>query len=74
MKKVKVLKHSNLPAKLPVLATLVVWMFCDYTDANFVVRYILWSWILLGWAVSIFQVLRQEKVSLKELNSDKDGE
>jgi hypothetical protein len=72
MKKVKIIPFKHLPAKLPVYHTILLGVVTYYTDINFVVAYILWSMILLSWVANVVKMLRQEKVSLKELANDED--
>ena len=72
MKKVKVISFKHLPAKLPTYQTILLGVISYHLDINFVVAYVLWSIVLLSWAVNIVQMLRQEKVSLKELADDED--
>jgi hypothetical protein len=59
MKKTKVIKAANLPARLPIFQTVVVSLALDYYDAPPWLRGAVWALMLLWWiacGVMIFAI------------------
>jgi hypothetical protein len=66
MKKSKVIKSHNLPARLPILATVVGWIALEHWHASQLAWGITGTLFALLWVVAIFAICLQEKVDIFE--------
>lgn len=68
MKHPKVLHPKHLPGRLPLLQTLLWYLFLDKIHAPGWVWGVMGTLMVLVWAVSIYNLIVEEKVELKELS------
>lgn len=64
----KVIKRSNLPKKLPVIGTLVMFLALDYWNAP---QWLLGAMVILCiliWCVTIISIIKDEEVDLLGVN------
>ena len=66
MKKAKVVKVANLPARFPIVATAVWWMLFDRLHAPPLAWGVFYTLAAIIWVISIFAVFNQESVDLFE--------
>lgn len=71
----KVIAAKNLPMRLPISLSILLWLLLDRLAAAS------WAWGCVGtllaiiWIVAIYEVFTQESVELKELSASRsDGE
>ncbi|MFL9904628.1 hypothetical protein PQR71_41960 [Paraburkholderia fungorum] len=66
MKKIKVIKMKNLPARFPIIATIVWWMLLDHFHVPPVAWGVFYTLAGLIWIISIAAVFMQESVDVIE--------
>jgi hypothetical protein len=64
MKKNKVIKMTNLPTRLPIVASIAWWLFMDRLNVSPVAWGVFYTLAAIIWALSIFCVFNQENVDL----------
>ena len=60
----KVIKRDNLPTRLPVLFTLVVWLLLDRFDPDGWVHGAVWAVVVLLWVGSVVALVREQDVDI----------
>lgn len=60
----KVISRKNLPTRLPVLFTLVVWLLLDRFDPAGWVHGAVWAVVVLLWVACIFQLAKEREVDV----------
>jgi hypothetical protein len=64
MPKVRRIALKNLPATLPTLPTITLWLFNDRLGLSPVGWGVFWTLIVLWWALSVVAILTSEPVDV----------
>ncbi len=62
----KVIHYSNLPARLPTVSTIVVWLLLREIDASGIVQGVVWTIVAILWALAIAVLCMQTLVRVLE--------
>jgi hypothetical protein len=66
MKKIQVIKRSNLPAKPPYALTTIAYLLMDKFQASGMVQGAVWTLIILLWIAVIYSMFTCDEVDLFE--------
>lgn len=62
----KVVKHSNLPTKLPVYPTVVMLLALDHWHASDVTRGVFYTIFVILWITAIVLLIKEKQVNIFE--------
>lgn len=67
----KVISYKNLPTKLPLGFTALVWMILDKTNAPELIQGIVWTIVGVFWLIAINLIFRQTQVNMFDKEENK---
>lgn len=62
----KVIKFDNLPTRLPVSLTILVWLAMDYWNCPMWAKGGLWTLLAIIWIGSVINIYREKHVNIFE--------
>jgi len=65
MKHRKVIDGKQLPAKLPITFTAMMWLLLDHLQPFGWVQGMIWTLVAIVWILSIFAVWTQDSIEIK---------
>ena len=68
MSRTKVIAGKNLPIRLPITLSILLWLLLDRLGAPSWVWGVVGTLLAIVWIVAIYAVFTQESVELKELS------